>query len=105
MTFSWEKDRPHRWCIYAPEIPYDDPKPVVHLPILGRRLKVLHHGPSLNVHPQYILAWAFSPHGEYVKLERSYSKDIRYFFSVKMQVDIDRDKTGSIVLPRLKEAV
>ncbi|WP_224245697.1 aromatic prenyltransferase [Hyalangium gracile] len=105
LTFSWQQDKPLRWCTYAPEIPYDAPNPEIHLPALGRRLEVLHHAPTLNANPQYILAWAFSPNRAYVKLERGYARDVSYFLRVKMQVDIDRDKTRSIVLPRLKQAV
>jgi hypothetical protein len=105
ITFSWEKGVPLRWCTYAPEIPYDDPQPAIHLPTLAPRLQALHQGPTMNDHPQYILAWAFSPKGEYVKLERGYARDVSYFLRFKMLVDIDRDKTRSIVLPRLKAAV
>jgi hypothetical protein len=105
ITFSWEKGQPLRWCTYAPEIPYDDPKPAIHLPTLAPRLEALHRGPTLNAQPQYILAWAFSPKGSYVKLERGYARDVSHFLRVKMLVDIDRDKTRSIVLPRLKAAV
>ncbi len=105
ITFAWEKDQPLRWCIYAPEIPYDDPQPAIHLPTLPPRLEALRRGPSLTVPSKYILGWAFSPTGEYIKLERGYAQDAGQFMRRKMQVDLDRDKAPAIVLPRRKTAV
>ena len=104
-TFSWDSPELHRWATYAPEVPYDEPDSGIHLPFLGPRLEVLHHAPTLNAHPQYILSWAFGKTDWYLKLERGYARDVSYFLRYKMEVDISRDKTHSIVLPRLKAAV
>jgi hypothetical protein len=104
VTFSWDSQELNRWTTYAPDVPYEEPESGVHLPSLGPRLEVLRHAPTLNARPQYNLSWAFAETGWYLKLERGYARDVSHFMRSKMGLDIFRDKTLSIVLPRRKVA-
>ena len=46
--------------------------------------------PTLNVSPQYNVAWSFGKAGAYVKLETSYARDATYFLTCEMGGNLSR---------------
>jgi len=82
LTFSWERPELLRWCLYSLEVPEG-----VELP---ERLQVFQQAPSLNVQPQFNVAWSFGGQRTYVKLEKSYSRDATYFLTQQMGGDLRR---------------
>lgn len=57
---------------------------------LPERLKIFAEAPSLNEAPQINLAWSFGGSRPYLKLEKSYARDARYFLTEKMGGDLRR---------------
>lgn len=84
-TFRWDRPEMGRWCLYGLNVPFEAPNPAFELPPLPNRLKRFQQqAPSLNVSPQYNIAWSFGKAGYYTKLEKSYSKDADYFLTCEM---------------------
>ena len=85
MTYDYEGNRPGRWCIYGLNLPCSNPAAAHLMPRLPERLrKFRDEAPTLNVSPQFNVAWSFGPAGFYTKLEKSYSRDADYFLTVEM---------------------
>jgi hypothetical protein len=81
-TFYWDRPGMGRWCLYALNVPCDDPAALPPLPERLVRFREL--APTLNRSPQYNIAWSFGRAGFYTKLEKSYAKDADYFLTVEM---------------------
>jgi hypothetical protein len=90
LTFRWDRPDLQRWCVYALEVPYGlGPDSGVRLPRLPAFLERFRdEAPTLNQEPQYILGWSYGKAGAYLKMEKTYSRDARYFFSVQMGGDL-----------------
>lgn len=81
-TFSWNRPHIGRWCLYALNVPCDEPNA---LPPLNSRLQRFRaSAPTLNRRPQYNVAWSFGRAGFYTKLEKSYARDADHFLTVEM---------------------
>jgi len=84
-TFYWDRPEMGRWCLYALNVPCEDPVACAGLPPLPPRLQRFRDGtPTLNRTPQYNVAWSFGRAGFYTKLEKSYARDADYFLTVEM---------------------
>lgn len=88
-TFYWDRPEMGRWCLYALNVPCEDPEASAALPPLAPRLERFRDAaPTLNRTPQYNVAWSFGRAGFYAKLEKSYAKDADYFLTVEMGGDL-----------------
>src|SRR6185369_6123447 len=77
MTFSWNNDEMLRWALYGLNVPYLSETARVALPTLPPRLRTfLAHAPTLSLDPQVNVAWSFGRAGFYMKLEKSYAKNV-----------------------------
>jgi hypothetical protein len=84
-TFHWNKGEMGRWCLYGLNVPCSDADDSAGLPPLPARLRAFRdRAPTLNVRPQFNVAWSFGKAGFYTKLEKSYAKDADYFLTVEM---------------------
>jgi len=89
-TFRWDDDAMGRWCLYGLNVPYGSSAPPGNLspeklPPLPHRLQQFQQrAPTLNVLPQYNVAWSFGKAGFYTKLEKSYAQDADYFLTCEM---------------------
>jgi 4-hydroxyphenylpyruvate 3-dimethylallyltransferase len=82
VTFAWDRPGMQRWCLYSLQV-----EERVELP---ERLQIFAQAPSLNEEPQINLAWSFGGSRPYLKLEKSYARDARYFLTQKMGGDLRR---------------
>ena len=85
-TFSWENPHLQRWCLYSLELPYGQANAPV--PALPPRLHRFLDAPTLNLSPQYNVAWSFGGARAYVKLEKSYARDATHFLTEQMGGDL-----------------
>ena len=84
-TFYWDRPEMGRWCLYALNVPCDDPVASAALPPLPPRLAAsATRRRRSTAPPQYNVAWSFGRAGFYTKLEKSYAKDADYFLTVEM---------------------
>jgi hypothetical protein len=84
-TFRWDRPEMGRWCLYALNVPAEDPVGYAALPPLPPRLaRFRDETPTLNRSPQYNVAWSFGRAGFYTKLEKSYAKDADWFLTTEM---------------------
>lgn len=84
-TFHWDQHEMGRWALYALNVPCDDSAASASLPSLPERLRRFREGaPTLNVAPQYNVAWSFGRAGYYTKLEKSYARDADWFLTHEM---------------------
>lgn len=93
MTFSWDKPELQRWCLYSLEVPIAQlAGPEVTLP---QRLERFLEAPTLNLEPQFNIAWSFGGKQTYIKVEKSYARDATYFLTNQMGGDLSRPEVGS----------
>lgn len=84
-TFSWDRPEMGRWALYALNVPCEDSVASASLPPLPPPLIAFRdRAPTLNLRPQYNVAWSFGKSGFYTKLEKSYARDADYFLTVEM---------------------
>ena len=96
-TFRWDSASMGRWCLYGLNIPYGRDAAATHVPALPPRLQVFREtAPTLNVEPQYNVAWSFGDAGLYTKLEKSYSKDADYFLTQEMGGNLTHPPATSV---------
>lgn len=82
MTFSWDRPEVLRWCLYSLEVA--DPLKLS----LPARLQRFVAAPSLNLSPQFNVAWSFGGSQTYLKLEKSYARDATFFLTHEMGGDL-----------------
>ncbi len=89
MTFFHDRPDLGRWSLYALNVPCGETRASAALPPLPDRLKrFCDRAPTLNVRPQYNIAWSFGRAGFYTKIEKSYARDADYFLTVEMGGDL-----------------
>lgn len=88
MTFSWDSPQLLRWCLYSLEVPLAaSTETLVSLP---ERLQRFLEVPTLNMDPQYNVAWSFGGKEPYIKVEKSYARDATFFLTEQMGGDLSR---------------